>query len=279
MKNVPLISVGFDGYSLAEAVKHLAKTGTDNICLCALDELTQHVVPERSNPAEWQQVKTLLENNGLQLYGLEGHTDLSNKDNIDKIKKRMDFTRFMGGRYFDTCAGPAGREKTFIRNLEEISVYADELDLFFCLETHGDIIGPAKDAAWIFDRLRSDRVRLCYDPANVYFYSRGSVDPIEDLPYAMEYLELMHFKGVRYDEAAGEWRFPSMNDAPFVFDDIFRILDNYSYQGMVALENEMMFGYREGKGLAKDPPWRPDEIVDAYRQEMKYLSEHLDWLL
>ncbi len=96
---------------------------------------------------------------------------------MEKIRKRMEFTRFMDGRYMDTCAGPAGREKAFIRNMEEIAEYTEEIDLSFLLETHGDIIGPGKAAAQVMKQIPSRKVQLCYDPANVYFYSSGGFLP------------------------------------------------------------------------------------------------------
>jgi sugar phosphate isomerase/epimerase len=279
IEHIPLISVGFDGYGLDQALEHLARTGSRAVCLCALDEFTQHVLPEEGDRETWAHVKALCDDRGVRLYGLEGHTDVSNPENLGKIKKRMEFTRFMGGRYMDSCAGPAGGEAAFLRNIQEIAEYAEELDLLFCLETHGDIIGPGKSAARVLKQVPSRKVGLCYDPANVFFYSRGAVDPVEDLKYALEFVQLMHFKGVGYDETAGEWRFPSMADAAFPYDDLFRVLEKNRYQGMVALEIEIMIRYRDGAGFVKDARWRPEAIVEAYRKELQFLSTRLGWMV
>jgi sugar phosphate isomerase/epimerase len=109
-KDIPLISVGFDGYNLEETLKRFQCTGSSNICLCALDEFTQHVLPEKMTDEEWVQTKKLFEKYGLKLYGLKGHCNVSDASNMEKIRRRMEFIRFMGGRYVDMSAGPKGSE-------------------------------------------------------------------------------------------------------------------------------------------------------------------------
>jgi hypothetical protein len=127
IKNIPLISVGFHGFSLGDTLKGLSKTTSQQVCLCCVDGFTQHVVPENMTQPEWEYTKGLFKEYGLDFFGLEGHCDVSEEENMQKIQKRMEFTRFMNGRYMDANAGPRGSEKDFYKQIDRIIRVADAL--------------------------------------------------------------------------------------------------------------------------------------------------------
>ena len=85
LKNIPLISVGFHGFSLVDTLKGLSKTMSQRVCLCCVDGFTQHIVPEDMTQQEWASTKSLLKKYGLDFFGLEGHCNVSDKRNIQKI--------------------------------------------------------------------------------------------------------------------------------------------------------------------------------------------------
>ncbi len=58
-EDVPLISIGFDGYNAAEALEGLSKTNSKNIILCAIDGFTKHVIPEEMSLENWEEIKEL----------------------------------------------------------------------------------------------------------------------------------------------------------------------------------------------------------------------------
>ena len=107
-KNIPLVSIGFDGYDLAAAVQGLAKTDSRNVILCCIDGFTKHVIPEEMDAQAWEATRALVMRSGLSFFGLFGHCNLSDNGDLPKLKKRMEFTRFMGGGYIDTNAGHKG---------------------------------------------------------------------------------------------------------------------------------------------------------------------------
>ena len=90
-RNIPLISVGFDGFSLEETLEGFSKTRSTNVCLCALDQFTHHVLPEQMSREEWEKTKLLFQDFGLFFYGLEGHCDVSDPKNLDKIRQRLQY--------------------------------------------------------------------------------------------------------------------------------------------------------------------------------------------
>jgi sugar phosphate isomerase/epimerase len=276
MKDIPLISVGFDGYDLGRTLDGLRRTASTNVCLCALDGFTQHVVPETMSREEWENTRRMFEIAGLKLFGLEGHCDLSDAANREKIRRRMEFTRFMGGRYIDLSAGPKGSERAFYEQAGFVADLAGELDITVCLETHGDMIDSGKSGNRILKKVGSERIRLCYDPANIYFYSRGEKNPIEDVEYALECTALIHYKGVSRDADGGRWSFPFMEEAVFDYERFFGILSARGYVGMAAIEIERMFSYRDSTGFVRDELWTVEDIVGAYNHEIAYLAPRLD---
>jgi sugar phosphate isomerase/epimerase len=274
-KGIPLVSIGFDGYGLEDAVKGLSKTNSRSAILCCIDGFTKHVIPEETTKEEWARHGEILEKHGLEFYGLFGHCNLSDPGDIPKLRKRMEYTRRLGGGYIDTNAGPAGQEAGFFRNLPGIVELAKELDLTVCLETHGDMLVSGAAAATVFDKVKSDRVLLSYDPANVFFYTRGKVDPVTDIERVYERIGMIHFKGVAVSEDRTRWTFPAAREAVFDYGRFFDYLAKKRYRGMVAVELEGRFRFEEGKGFSIDPVWPQEKVVDLYNREIEYLETML----
>jgi sugar phosphate isomerase/epimerase len=277
-EDIPLISIGFDGYNLTEALEGLSKTKSRNIVLCAIDGFTKHVIPEDMNTSEWEEVKELYKKYGLHFYGLAGHCNISDDSDMEKMIRRMEFVKFMGGIYIDTNAGHKGTENNFYKNIKKIINLAEKTDLTICLETHGDLIDSGKSGCRLLEKVDSDRIRIAYDPANVYFYSRGSINPISDIKYAMDYIGIIHFKGVYRNDDKSKWSFPVMEKSSFSYDDFFKVLEDYKYSGMIALEVEGRYSFEEGKGFSESPVWDQGIIINTYNSEIEYLNQKLFWM-
>jgi sugar phosphate isomerase/epimerase len=280
--NIPLVSIGFDGYPLDGALKGLAKTVSRNVVLCCIDGFTKHVIPEDMDEGAWAQTRDLVSANGLRFFGLFGHCNLSDYADLPKLRRRMQYTRFMGGGYIDTNAGHKGTEKQFFSNLPGIVDLAESLDLTVCLETHGDMLQTGPDCARLFKQIRSKRIRVSYDPANVYFYSHGTVNPAEDVKAALEYVGMIHFKGVSHTADRKAWSFPlvgeSVSNEVFDYGRFFRVLQDAGWRGMIAIELEERFRHEEGKGFSIDPVWPEAKVVSRYNEEIAYLASTLSWL-
>ncbi len=192
--------------------------------------------------------------------------------------KRMEFAKFMGGRYIDTNAGYKGTENSFYKNINKIINLAEKLNLIVCLETHGDLVDSGKSGHKLLEKVNSNRIKIGYDPANVYFYSRGMLNPVDDIKYVMDDIGIIHFKGVSHNEDKSRWNFPEMEKSSFSYDDFFKVLEDYKYRGMIALEVEGRFSFEENIGFSESPVWDKDKIVNIYNSEIEYLEQKLYWL-
>jgi sugar phosphate isomerase/epimerase len=274
-EQIPLVSIGFDGYELEAAVRGLSKTKSKSAILCCIDGFTKHVVPEETTREEWGRHKALLKKYGVGFYGLFGHCNLSDPGDLPKLKKRMEYTRYMGGSYIDTNAGPAGQDTGFFRNLPEIVELAEELDLTVCLETHGDMLVSGAASRPVFDKVKSERVLVSYDPANVFFYTRGKVNPVTDVESIYERIGMIHFKGVAASGDGKRWTFPPARDASIDYRRFFDYIVKKGYRGMLAIELEGRFRFEEGKGFAIDPVWPEEKVIDLYNKEIEYIQTML----
>jgi sugar phosphate isomerase/epimerase len=279
--NIPLVTIGFDGYGLEDTLRGMGKTKSRNIILCCIDGFTKHVIPEQMDIQAWGATRELIARNRLTFFGLFGHCNLSDDEDLKKLKKRMEYTHFMGGHYFDTNSGHKGTEKSFYKNLPDVVELAERLDLTVCLETHGDMLQSGKDCERLFKKIKSKRIRVSYDPANIYFYNRGSIKPAEDIQHALEHVGMIHFKGVNHSADKSSWGFPLLKESAkndvFDYDRFFEVLEKNRYQGMVAIELEGRFRHEEGKGFIIDPLWPEQEVVDKYDQEIDYLTRNITW--
>jgi len=277
-EDLPLISIGFDGYNIAEALESLSKINSKNIVLCAIDGFTKHVIPEEMSADDWEEIKKLYIKYNLNFYGLAGHCNISDDNDMEKMSKRMKFTNFMGGCYIDTNAGEKGTERSFYFNIDRIINLAEELNLIVCLETHGDLIDSGKSAHKLLNKVNSERIKVGYDPANVYFYSRGMIDPAEDVKYAMDDIGIIHFKGVHHDKSKLKWNFPIIEESSFNYDSFFKVLEDYKYSKMVALEVEYRLSFEENKGFSEKTIWDKERIINIYNSEIDYLKRKLFWI-
>ena len=138
------------------------------------------------------------------------------------------------------------------------------------------------DGRRLFEKIRSPRVRISYDPANVYFYSHGGVRPADDLPGALPYVGMVHFKGVHHNDDKSEWGFPlieeSIGTPAFDYDRIFQVLQDNRYEGRVAIELEGRLRHVEGQGFVIDPVWPEQEVVEKYNRDIRYLARRLSWM-
>ena len=271
MNNVPIITVGFDGYLLEDTLKGVSKTNSSGLSLCAVDGLTQHVNPERMSIKEWENVKRLINENNLTFYGLEGHCDLSNSDNLERIRKRIEFTHFLGGKYLDLDGGQKSKIDDFFKNISKIIKLAEKFNIIVCFETHKGLIETGKGSLKLLKRIGSPYIRISYDPANVYFYSNGKINPSEDIKYILDFIYIIHLKGVSHNDSKTKWKFPQMEKSNINFKEFFHILKQSNYNNMFAIEVETIFNYTKKKGFYKEKNWPIANIIEAYNIELKYL--------
>jgi len=186
----------YANYSLPVALEHIAKIGYKQVEIAAIVNLVEHIKQEDLTEKQANRVRNLLNQNGLKTTALSAHLPLSQKDAVTKFKLRMDFAKSIGASIANTNAGPVSQIASFLKNMEELVSYAEEIKIMIGLETHGDIINHGKSAVQAIKQFASKQIILNYDFANVFTNSFGKVDPADDFNNIADLVGHMHIKDI-----------------------------------------------------------------------------------
>ena len=261
----------YAGFSLEEALNGISKTGFKYVELSAMYDVCdahgdniEHVIPEKMNDKDVENLKSKLKKLSLQPISLSGHVDLSKSGAVQPQKRRIDIAKNLGVNIVVSKTGnPSSKEEVnlFYKNVSEVAKYASENNIVIALETAGEFLNTAKNAVPILNKINSSSIRLAYDTANVTFYE--GVRPEDDMEYAIQYLVYVHLKDKRGGK--GIYEFPALGEGEVNFEKIFNILSKYKYDGPLSAEVE----------FEKKPEVK--EIDDAIIRSYEFIMDLLNY--
>ena len=127
--------------------------------------------------------------------------------------------------------------------------------MIIALENPGDgenaLIDTGEAGAGVIEKIGSDRIRLNYDPSNVYSYTKGHVKPEQDMLRAMPYVAHFHFKDMKQIEAG--WLFSEIGKGVVNYPDIFDVLKKQPELLPTSIEYPKNFKRREDFSPLKNP--------------------------
>ena len=204
--SVSLVTNIAKGYALADALRIAAGLGFGRVEIASIGGMCEHVRPEEINGEYIAALAGALKREKLEAYAFAGHVDLTLEKGLNDFLKKMELAAGIGCRIINTNAGPVARMGDFRRNIKKVADKAERLGLTVGLESHGDIVGTAKDAAGLFRDINHPLIRMNYDFGNAYYYSGGTISVEEDILYASEFLAYVHIKDIRIDGANARYR-------------------------------------------------------------------------
>ena len=98
-------------------------------------------------------------------------------------------------KYLTTGPGEINNDEDLKEFYKEISIlgeYAEEKNVYICLETCGSFFNSGKTASKIIKKINMKNIRINYDTLNVIRESGGL--PEEDIKYVLPFLEHIHLK-------------------------------------------------------------------------------------
>lgn len=255
----------YHSYSLEEALAGIAEAGFRSVELSAVRNWTEHVSLD-ADANEIARIKNLLEQHGLEVVSLAGHSDIATDEGVAQFRKAMDLATAFGVSIVNTGTGGElhpGEEDVealraaFLERIDQVADDAAARGLMVCLEIHGHILPSGAVGAELIQTIGRDNVRLNYDPGNAIFY--GGVDPVEDIRVALPYMGHFHVK----DQIGGKgvWNFPAVGDGEIDFTKIFELVNASDYRGPCSVEIEF-----------QGEPWPPlAEVNAAMRRSYEFL--------
>ena len=194
--SVSLVTNIAKGYSLEQALQIVSECGFGRVEIASIGGMCEHVTPGDITPEFIETLVDMLKSYNLSSYAFSGHVDLTEDSGVEAFLLKMDLAAGIGCKVINTNAGPAGRLAEFRRNLPIIIDRAERLGLTVCLESHGDIIGSAKEASRLFKEINHPLIRMNYDTGNTYYYAKRNIPIEDDILYGLEYLAYIHIKDV-----------------------------------------------------------------------------------
>lgn len=192
----------YDGYSMEEALANLAEAGIRRVepaYIKGYVDFDEDAFSDRSA----QSFASAMRGEGLSAKAVSAHMDLGAEGAVAMFMRRIRFAATLGARFLITNSTTRSRVAAFERALDAVRPLCLELDVVIALENPGhgkdDLFGTLAGGNAIVDRIGSDGLALNYDIGNVFTYSHGAVDPIDELSGDLRHVRHVHLKDIAVD--------------------------------------------------------------------------------
>mgnify|MGYP001033654927 CR=1 FL=1 len=274
----PVISINtlaFEGYDLKTALTETAKIGASHVELGFTRGFTEGLTEANFSEASAKKIIHILSDLGLSSIALSAHIDLTTKDAVDEIKRRVDFGKRLGAKIVNTKVGARSGRKQFEKNVESIADYAESMDMIIGLENPvagtDQIIESGKTGADVIKTIGSDFIKLNYDFGNSYIYSKGKVNPVLDYKEALPYACYLHLKDVKKMDDG--WEFSQIGEGIIDYDTVFKEL--VEENELLPLSIEHLFMYRASEDFIVERVQRPlslTHISTSLKNSIDYVN-------
>ena len=269
---ISIVTNIFAGYPLEEALYEIAKMDFKAVEPASIDGNCHHCKVEEMTPENAEILFAKLETLGLKVYGFAGHVNLSTDIGCEHFLTKMRFASWLGAKIINTNAGPLSREKEFRKNMTKVIELAENLNIKVGLESHGDIVSTARRSTNFVKSFAHPLVSMNYDPGNVYYWSRGCVDPSEDILYAADFLEYIHLKDIK--EEGGVVSFCPLGEGDCNIPKIVKMLKDFPNLIAVSLEIPISVSGIDYKSLQNSAPLESGVIKSAIERSMLVFEEN-----
>ena len=202
---VSVSTMAFDGYSLEVALDELAALGVKYVEPASVDKIFQHLVEEDFCDSRAAWLRSELATRRLACLSLSVHMDLTGSDAVDGFHRRLAFARNIGARCVNSIAGPAGKVEEFRKSIVAIADRARDLGVMIALENHGDLLDREQQVLDFIREVNHPAVRVNYDTGNAWYYSKGAINPVEELALLAPVVAHVHVKTPKIVDGLLRW--------------------------------------------------------------------------
>lgn len=254
---------GMPMLSIDDALAHIHRLGYDGVEITVTDARPFSTELNRLNAAERKRIRQLLDQYGLDLPAIAGHTDLMAPDpdvyarNLGRLRATIDLALEWAGPdgvpAVNTTSGGSKDEwetgkSLFVNRLGELVAYGQQRGVTIAVEPHvSSMLDRPDRALWLLQQIRSDYLKLCFDISHF--------EVVEGIPMA-ESVRLMaphsvftHVKDQRGIYPNHEFLVPG--EGPFDYVAYLKEMDKVGYQGHIGVEVSFMVQDRP----SYDPYW------------------------
>ena len=207
-------------------------------------------------PLEQIQVtKKRLEEHGLTVVVLRGHTDLSQPSCVDRLAVQLEACEKMGVKYMFLSPKQQGIDKQVIyRRLRQAGDIARKHGVTIALETHPDLGTNGDVHLETMKQINHPNVRVNFDTGNIHYYNKNTDAPTE-LKKIIDYVATVELKD--HNGQYQTWNFPALGKGIVDIPGVLRILKKQGYAGPLVMEIEGV------RGIERDQTKIKKDITDS----------------
>jgi sugar phosphate isomerase/epimerase len=202
---VSVSTMAYDGYTLETALDELAALGARYVEPASVDKVFQHLLEADFCDTRAAWLSEELASRSLSCVSLSAHMDLSQPDSIERFTRRLEFARAIGARIVNSIAGPRSGHEGFRRNIPVLGRRASDLGLTVALENHGDLVDREGQILQTLQEIGIPAVQVNYDTGNAWYYSKGGIDPAQELDRLAPVVAHVHLKTPRIEDGLMRW--------------------------------------------------------------------------
>jgi len=210
----------FANFPLEEAFAGIAEAGFKYAGLMTTKSKSRLVISATTTPEEAQQVSEEVRKRKLgvpSVYGGGIPVQQSLKAAIEALRRLIDNCEACGAK--NLLMGGIGDEKlygAYYKAIAECCDYAAEKKIGISVKPHGGLNATGPQCRKTIEELGHKNFRLWYDPGNIFYYSNGELDPVEDaatvdgLVVGICIKDYKHPKNVMVTPGTGQVDFPKV---------------------------------------------------------------------
>ena len=198
------------------AMDAVAEAGFKYIALTGAKTKTRRVIAPATTLEECQQVGEEAGKRGLTITNVYGG-GIPLHAGGESLRKMIDNCAAAGA--WSVMLAHVGNEETFrecCKTVADCCDYAAEKKVVIVLKPHGGTTGTGPQLRRAVELVGHENFTLMYDPGNIFYYSDGQVDPVEDcaavdgLVTGMSVKDYKHPKQVALTPGTGQVDFPAL---------------------------------------------------------------------
>jgi len=174
----------WDSHDYRVALDAIAEAGFKYAGLMTTKSETRLVISTATTPEEAGRIGEEVKKRGLQIasvYGGEFPVDRSLQAGIDGLRKLIDNCAAAGAP--SLLLGGTGDTKLYepyYKAVAECCDYAAGKRVALALKPHGGLNATGPQCRKAIEQVGHRNFRLWYDPGNIYYYSDGKLNPVDD---------------------------------------------------------------------------------------------------
>lgn len=210
----------WDRYDYRTALDAIAEAGFKHAGLMTTNSKTRLVISAATTLEEARQVGEEAKKRGLRIpsvYGGDIPVHQSVQAGAKALRKLIDNCAAAGAATL--MMGGVGRRELYepyYKAVAECCDYAAEKRLDITMKPHGGLNATGPQCREAVEKVRHKNFTLWYDPGNIYYYSNGELDPVEDaatvdgLVTGMCVKDYRHPRNVLVTPGTGKVNFPAV---------------------------------------------------------------------